>query len=297
MKPELNYKHLRYFWAVAREGSVTRAAERLGMSVQTVSGQISRLEQTFGQALFSQQGRSLVLTEAGRAALSYAERIFLLGEELADTLRDDALDKTLRLTAGISDVVPKTVSYHLLEPALQMESKVRLVCREAGFDELLNELTLHRLDVVLADRPATSTQSQFESHLLSRCPVNIYGTPALSARYQSGFPHSLAGAPMLLPTRDNILRGQVENWLETLNIRVRVVGEFEDGALLKTFGGEGFGLFPAPSFASADITGHFAVATLGVVEGVFEHYWAIANRKKLQHRAVEAICAARHHAD
>ncbi|MCL6262718.1 LysR family transcriptional regulator [Craterilacuibacter sp. RT1T] len=290
MRTELNYKHLRYFWAVAREGSVTRAAERLGMSVQTVSGQISRLEQAFGQALFNQQGRNLVLTEAGRAALSYAERIFLLGEELSDILRDDALDKTIRLTAGISDVVPKTVSYHLLEPALQMEERVRLVCREAGFDELLTELTLHRLDVVLADRPALSTQSQFESHLLSRCPVNIYGTKDLCRQYRDGFPHSLAGAPLLLPTRDNILRGQVENWLETLNLRVQVVGEFEDGALLKTFGGQGFGLFPAPSFASADITGHFAVDIVGPVDGVFEHYWAIANRKKLQHRAVEAIC-------
>ncbi|RQW25967.1 LysR family transcriptional regulator [Rhodobacteraceae bacterium CH30] len=296
MRAELNYKHLRYFWAVAREGSVTRAAERLGMSVQTVSGQISRLEQAFGQALFNQQGRNLVLTEAGRAALSYAERIFLLGEELSDILRDDALDKTIRLTAGISDVVPKTVSYHLLEPALHMEERVRLVCREAGFDELLTELTLHRLDVVLADRPAMSTQSQFESHLLSRCPVNIYGTYDLCRQYRDGFPHSLAGAPLLLPTRDNILRGQVENWLETLNIRVRVVGEFEDGALLKTFGGQGFGLFPAPSFASADITGHFAVDIVGAIDGVFEHYWAIANRKKLQHRAVEAICSAARHA-
>jgi len=287
----LNYHHLRYFWAVAREGSVTRAAERLGMSAQTVSGQVSRLEAALGQALFTQVGRTLELTEAGRAALSYADQIFLLGEQLTDALRDASLERTLRLSAGVADVVPKTVSYHLLEPALTATDTLRLTCREGSFDELLNELALHRLDIVLSDRPALAGQAQFESRLLARCPVGIYGTPELAHRFRQGFPASLAGAPLLMPTRDNVLRGQVEAWLSEIGVRVRVVGEFEDGALMKTFGGRGFGLFPAPSFASADITGHFGVEKVGDIDGVFEQYWAIANRKKIRHKAVAAIWA------
>lgn len=289
MTERLNYHHLRYFWAVAREGSVTRAAERLGMSAQTVSGQISRLEHSLGQALFSQEGRSLILTEAGRAALGYADQIFMLGEQLLDTLHDETLDRTLRLTAGIADVVPKSVGCHLLQPALGAAEHLRLVCREAGFEELLNELSLHRLDIVLSDRPALAAQAQFESRLLARCPVCVYATPELAARYRDNFPHNLAEAPMLLPTRNNVLRGQLDNWLDSHRLKIRVAGEFEDGALMNAFGGHGLGLFPSPTFAGNDITRQLGVEVVGALDGVFEHYWAIANRKKMQHKAVEAI--------
>ncbi|AXK39898.1 transcriptional activator NhaR [Crenobacter cavernae] len=294
MTEPLNYKHLHYFWAVAREGGVNRAAERLGMSAQTVSGQVSRLELALGKALFTQQGRKLVLTEAGRVALQYADQIFLLGETLQETLEEETPGATVRLSAGITDVLPKTVSYRLLEPALASGNRVRLVCTEGAFDELLAELALHRLDVVLADRPVPAgAQQPFVSTLLARCPVMIFGTAQLCARYRDGFPHSLARAPMLLPTRDNVLRSQLEQWFEAESIKVDIVGEFEDGALLKTFGRQGVGLFPAPSFQVDDITRQFEVEVLGAVEGVSEHYYAIANRRKLQHSAVEAIMRSR----
>lgn len=293
MREILNYKHLHYFWAVAREGGVNRAAQRLGVSAQTVSGQISKLEHALGKALFSQQGRSLVLTEAGRAALQYADQIFMLGETLQEALQDESLGSTVRLTAGISDVLPKTVSYRLLEPVLQHEKRVRLVCREGAFDHLLAELALHRLDVVLADRSVPAGEHQpFVSTLVARCPVMIFGAPALHAQYQPGFPRSLNRAPMLLPTRDNVLRSQLEQWFEAEQIKVHIVGEFDDGALLNTFGRQGVGLFPAPSFHVDDITRQFEVQALGAVQGVVEHYYAIANRRKLQHSALELLLRA-----
>jgi len=261
------------------------------MSAQTVSGQLAKLELALGKALFTQQGRSLVLTEAGRLALQYADQIFLLGEGLQEALEDESLGSTIRLTAGITDVLPKTVSYRLLEPVLRSEKRVRLVCREGAFDHLLAELALHRLDVVLADRPVP-TGEQFVSTLVARCPVMIFGASELYARYRDGFPRCLHRAPMLLPTRDNVLRSQLEQWFEAEDIKVDIVGEFDDGALLNTFGRQGVGLFPAPSFQVDDITRQFEVQTLGAVEGVFEHYYVIANRRKLQHSAVEVLLSA-----
>ncbi|HJV06711.1 MAG TPA: transcriptional activator NhaR [Chromobacteriaceae bacterium] len=293
MSEPLNYKHLHYFWAVAREGSVTRAAAQLGMSPQTVSGQVSRLEQTLGRALFTQQGRNLQLTEAGRVALRYADQIFMLGETLQETLQDAQLDKTIRLAVGISDVLPKTVSYRLLQPALTLEQRVRLACTERDFEQLLADLAQHRLDLVLADRPVPAGGlPALQSNLLARCPVMIFATATLAERYRAPFPACLHRAPMLLPTRGNVLRSQLEQWFEEIDVKVEVVAEFEDGALLNTFGQQGLGLFPAPAFQPGDITGRLDVEMLGRVGKVYEHYYAITHRRKLQHPAVQAVLQA-----
>ncbi len=289
----LNYKHLHYFWAVAREGSVSGAARTLGMSAQTVSGQISRLEQSLGHALFTQEGRRLVLTEAGRVALRYADTIFQLGEALEDTLQQGTLERSVRLTVGIADVVPKTVSCRLLAPALEGNQGVRLRCLEGDFDELLSDLALHRLDMVLTDRPVPpGGQHQFRSMLLARCPVMLFGTAALAERYRENFPRSLDRAPLLLPTRGNVLRSQLDQWLDSEGLRVDIVAEFDDGALLNTFGQQGAGLFPAPAFAADDIAASFSADLIGEVEGVFENYYAITPPRKMQHIGVERVLAA-----
>jgi len=290
MFKQINYKHLHYFWAVARTGSISAAAQQLGMSAQTISGQISKLEHSVGKALFTQQGRGLVLTETGRMAQTYADRIFQIGEELQDMLADGQLDSALRLNSGISDVLPKSIAYRLLQPALHMAQKVRLQCNEGNFDQLLHALASHSLDLVLADRPAPAVgQQAMQSYLLARSPVMIFATPALSLQYGKDFPRSLQRAPMLLPTRDNVLRGQVEHWLDERGIRPDIVGEFKDGALLRTFAAHGVGLFPAPALAADDGYSGEPLRMLGVLDGVEEHYYAIANRRKLQHRAVQAI--------
>lgn len=206
----LNYKHLYYFWVVAKEGGVTRAAERLGVAVQTISGQLGLLEKSLGKTLFTLQGRRLALTEAGRLALGYADQIFLLGEQLADTLQDSDAGRVLRLTVGVSDALPKLVAYRLLDVALSLPERVRPVCYEGEFDALLADLALHKLDVVLTDRPVGPRSNlRVFSHSLGEWEVMIYGGSVLAERYRPGFPASLRGAPMLLPTRNNALR---EGW-------------------------------------------------------------------------------------
>ena len=286
----LNYHHLRYFWVVAREGSVTRAARRLGVAVQTISVQIAQLEQALGKALLAPQGRRLVPTEAGRLALGYADQIFQLGEHMGAALRESDAGNTLRLAVGISDALPKLIAYRLMEAVFHLPQQVRLVCREGEFDTLLAELALHRLDVVLTDRPAPHGGNlKVFSHALGDFEITLFGAPALARRYRKQFPHSLGVAPMLLPIRGNALRGQIERWLETHDVAPLVIGEFEDSALLTTFGRAGIGLFPAPSVLGADIAAQLGAEPVGVLDEVREQYYAISNERRIRHPAVEAI--------
>ena len=286
----LNYHHLRYFWVVAREGSVTRAARRLGVAVQTISAQIAQLEQSLGKVLLAPQGRRLVPTETGRLALAYADQIFQLGERMDAALREADATKTLRLAVGISDALPKLIAYRLMEAVFHLPDQVRLVCREGEFDTLLAELALHRLDVVLTDRPAPHGGNlKVFSHGLGEFDITLFGAPELARRYRKGFPANLDGAPMLLPTRGNALRGQIERWLETVDVAPLIVGEFEDSALLTTFGRAGLGLFPAPSVLGDDIAAQLGAEPVGILDEVREQYYAISNERRIRHPAVDAI--------
>lgn len=294
MKDGLNFRHLYYFWVVAKEGAVTRAAARLGLAIQTVSTQLALLEQAIGKSLFTQQGRRLVLTEAGRLALSYADQIFLLGEQMQEAL--GAADTAhIRLTVGISDSLPKLTAFRLLEATLQLPTPVRLVCNEGPFDSLLADLALHKLDLVLTDRPARSgTTLRVFSHLLLESETIVVGAEALAAACAPGFPHSLDRAPFLLPTRNNALRGKIDEWFEQRNLRPDVVGEFEDNALLATFGRRGAGLFFASAVVAAEMAEQFNTRLVGPVPQVREQFYAISNERKIAHPAVEAIMSAAH---
>jgi LysR family transcriptional regulator, transcriptional activator of nhaA len=292
MKPNMNYRHLHYFWVTAQEGSFTRAAERLGVAVQTVSAQIALLEQSLGAALLVPQGRRLVPTEAGRAALGYADQIFQLGERLRETLQDSAAEPVLRLTVGISDALPKLIAYRLLEGVPALSDRVRLVCQEGDFDHLIADLALHRLDVVLTDRPAAVGGSlRVYNHPLGECEIALFGVPALADRCRDGFPASLDDAPLLLPTRDNALRGRLDQWLAARELRPRILGEFEDSALLMTFGRGGLGLFPAPVLLAEDIAAQYGAMPAGEISGVREQFYAITAERRIRHPAVEAILA------
>jgi len=283
-----NFRHLHYFWVVAKEGSITRAAERLGLAVQTVSSQITLLEQALGKSLFTQQGRRLTLTEAGRLALGYADQIFLLGEQMQEAL-DGAGNLRTRLTVGIADSLPKLTAFRLLEATTALSTPVRLVCFEDQHDALLADLALHKLDVVLTDHPlATGSTLRVFSHLL------VVGTKALAARWGQDFPKGLKGAPFLLPTRNNALRGRIDEWLELNAVHPDVVGEFEDNALLNTFGRRGLGLFFAPAALAADLAEQLQAEVVGRVPALRERFYAISNERKIQHPAVEAILAAVH---
>jgi LysR family transcriptional activator of nhaA len=292
MSPDdLNFRHLLYFWAVAKEGSITRAAERLNLSVQTISTQLGVLEQQLGQALFAPQGRSLVLTEAGRAALDYADQIFLLGERLRHAVADHASGRR-RFAVGLSEAVPKLVAFRLLQPVLQPPLSMRLECIEGDFEHLLAELALNRLDLVLTDRSApTDAHLKLQSRLLGTVGIDLYGVDRLRKRHGADFPRHLEGAPVLLPVRSNPLRGAIDAWFARHNLKPEIVGEFSDSALLKTFGRAGLGLFPAPSGMHADILAQFGARSLGALADVRENWYAIVTQRKIQHPAVEVIQA------
>lgn len=289
MRPGFNYKHLHYFWVVAKEGGMARAADRLNVAVQTVSAQVRELEQALGHALLKPAGRGLALTEAGEAALRQADQIFQLGEQLPDVVRDAATQPALRLAVGISDGLPKLVVHRLMTPVLQ-EPGLRLLCHEGGFDELLAELALHKLDIVLSDRPApVHANLKLYSHALGGSGLGWYAPPALAAAAREGFPHSLARVPVLLPTAHATVRIPLDAWFARQGVRPNVVGEFEDSALLKTFGAGGMGVFPASLRVHDDLLEHYQVQAVGGCEGVREDFYAIGTERRLQHPLIRRI--------
>ena len=289
MSTPFNYKHLYYFWVVAKEGGISRAAEKLDMAVQTVSAQVRELERSLGFALLKPAGRGLVLTEAGLAAMKQADQIFQLGESLTAVVRDAVSTPTVRLAVGISDGLPKLVVHRLLQSVIP-EPHLRLLCHEGEFDDLLGDLALHRLDVVLSDRPAPNNPNiKLYSHSMGSSTIAWYGTEDLVKAARMDFPLSLAHVPVLLPTAHTAVRARLDHWFEQSAIRPRIVGEFEDSALLKTFGASGMGVFPVAEWVHDDLVAHYPVQRLGLCEGVSEHFFAIGTEKKVQHPLVQRL--------
>ena len=286
-----SYRHLYYFWVVAREGGVTRAAARLGMAVQTVSTQVRELERSLGCALLKPAGRGLVLTDAGRAALRQADQIFQLGEKLPGLVRDAATAPAVRLAVGISDGLPKLAVRRLLKPVLD-EPNLRLLCHEDEFADLLGDLALHRLDIVLADRAApVNPNLKVYSHALGHSALSWYAPESLVDEAQSDFPASLERVPVLLPTTHAAVRLRIDQWFERCGVTPRIVGEFEDSALLATFGAGGMGVFPAADLLHQKLTARYEVELLGPCDGVEEHYYAINAEKRVLHPLVQRLLA------
>ena len=286
----LNYHHLRYFWVVAREGGLVPAGKVLRLSHPTLSAQIHSLEEQLGERLFSKVGRKLALTEVGRVVFRYADEIFNLGREMVDTVEGRDTGQSLRLNVGVVDVVPKLVVRELLHPALQLTSPVRLICHEGSYEELLADLSLHAMDIVIADAPipAGSNVRAF-THLLGETGASFFGTRSLVQRYRRGFPQSLNGAPMLLPLENLTLRRSLNQWFARHDIKPRVVAEFEDSALLTVFGANGSGVFAAPSVVEDEVVAQYGVQVLGRVPEIRERYYAISAERRLKHPAVLAI--------
>ncbi len=289
MSTPFNYKHLYYFWVVAKEGGISKAADKLDMAVQTVSAQVRELERALGYALLKPAGRGLVLTDAGQAAMQQADQIFHLGENLPARVRDAVSSPTVRLAVGICDGLPKLVVHRLLLPVIA-EPNLRLLCHEGELSDLLGDLALHRLDVVLSDRPApVNPNIKLYSHALGSSTIAWYGTVALAKAARKDFPQSLGDVPLLLPTAHTAVRDRLDHWFEQRAIRPRVAGEFEDSALLKTFGASGMGVFPAAEWVHDDLLAHYSVQRLGPCEGVTEHFYAIGTEKKVHHPLVQRL--------
>lgn len=289
MSTSFNYKHLYYFWVVAKEGGISRAAEKLNMAVQTVSAQVRELERSLGYALLKPAGRGLALTDAGQVAMQQADLIFQLGENLQDRVRDAVSKPTIRLAVGICEGLPKLVVHRVLLPIIS-EPHLRLICHEGALDDLLGDLALHRLDVVVSDRPApVNPNLKLYSHALGYSHIGWYGTHSLAADAGEDFPNCLAKVPLLLPAPHTAMRDRLDLWFEQRNLRPHIVGEFADSALLKTFGASGVGVFPAAEWAHNDLLAHYDVKRLGLCEGVIEHFFAIQTEKKVQHPLVQRL--------
>lgn len=292
----LNYHHLRYFWAVAKEGGVTHAAEKLNISQPTVSAQLRDLEQALGEKLFAKQGRRLVLTETGATVFRYADEIFGIGQELLDTVRGRPTGRPARLTVGVANVVPKLVAYRVLEPALRLSEPVRIECVEDRTERLLADLAVRSLDLVLSDAPVPPTAHvRVFNHLLGETSVTVLGTPELARAHRRRFPQSLDGAPFLLPTTTTVLRRSLDEWFDRHGIRPRAVGEFEDGALLKMFGEAGAGLFATPTVVAEDARERYGVRPLGELPGMVERFYLISPERRLKNPAVVALTEAARH--
>lgn len=287
----MNYHHLLYFWTVVREGSISKASEKLRISSPAISAQLRSLENNFGEKLLRRSGRNLVLTEMGRTVFSYAEDIFALGRELMDTVRNRPTGRPMRVDIGVVDVLPKLIAQWLIEPALHLREPVRIVCREATSDQLIARLATLELDVVLSDSPINpNLKIRAFNHLLGESAVTFVAMPKLANKCKGRFPACLDRMPMLLPTDNTDLRRSLDQWFETHNIRPDIVGEFEDYALLRAFGQAGSGIFPVPSVFEKQLKQQDSLRRVGRTEEVHSRFFAISAERKLMHPAVVAIC-------
>lgn len=290
----MNYKHLHYFWVTARAGGIMRAGEQLHTTPQTLSGQIKLLEDSLGHRLFRKSGRQLALTEEGRVALGYADEIFALGTELESAVKQAGGDRrALEFRVGVADSVAKSVAYRLLEPALQMAEPVRMIGHEGKLPDLLAQLAVHRLDLVIADEPMPRRMSvKAFNHPLGASPVSFLCAPSLRPAIQGPFPQCLNGAPMLIQGAASSVRQQFESWLTRHNLHPRIVGEFDDGALMNAFGREGRGVFMAPRVLEAEVEAHYGVSVIGRSDELVEHFHAISVERRIKHPCVVAITQA-----
>ena len=290
----MNFKHLHYFWAAAKAGGIVRASEQLHITPQTLSGQIKLLEDSLGSPLFQKRGRGLELTPEGRTALSYADQIFALGAELEAALgsRGEGA-RALDFRVGIADAVPKSIAYRLLEPALGIAEPVRLICHEGNFRDLLGQLSVQRIDLVIADEPmGRQVGVKAFNHTLGTTAMSFFATPALRRQLSGEFPQCLDRAPMLIQGASSAARQRLDLWLAEHRLRPRPIGEFDDAALLKAFGGEGRGVFMTPEVLEEETCTQYGVEVIGRAAGLIEEFFAISVERRVTHPCVMAITKA-----
>jgi LysR family transcriptional regulator, transcriptional activator of nhaA len=292
----LNYHHLRYFWAAVKEGGVTRASRRLNVTQPTISSQIRDLEDALDEELIARDARKLELTEAGQICYRYAEQIFDLGRDLVDELSGKDVERPRDLTVGLVNSLPKLLAHRLLQPAMGLANVRCVRCFEDRFENLLDELAGHQLDLVIADAPAPpNRQAKLFNHVLGESTVLFFGSERLVGGYRRGFPESLDGAPLLLPTKNTSLRCSLDGWLARRRIVPKIVGEFEDTALMKVFGEASVGICPALAAVEADVRRLCDVRVLGAADGIIERFYAISPERRLKHPAVAAVAEGARH--
>jgi len=286
----LNYSHLQYFWAVAREGSIAKASKSLHITPQTISGQLKLLEESIGHPLFNRVGRRRVLSDTGRLVFEYADEIFSAGAELASVLQGRQLIGPTTLSVGIVSSMPKLIVERIIAPALMGEAPVRVRCHEASLEQLLSELAVHRLDIVLSDQAMPDGLGlKAYNHRLGESGMSFFAQKSKARRLCGGFPQCLDGAPMLLPSQSSVLRRRLDDWFERHQLYPRIAGEFDDSALLKAFGEAGAGIFAGPSAIEGEICRMYRMAVIGQTTDITERYYAISPERRLTHPSIVLI--------
>ena len=289
----LNYHHLRYFWTVAKEGSLARAAEKLHVSPPSISEQMRELEAALGEKLFQREGRQNKLTDAGQMVLGYSEEIFALGREMLNAVKQRPGARSVRLQVGILDSFPKLVTTQILRPAFELPQNVSVICREGKMEDLLAQLAAHRLDIVLADEPASSTtRFKIFDHPLGQSGTVFCATHKLAQKLKRGFPKSLDDAPALLPVQNTSMRRSLEAWFRAHQLKPRVVAECEDLALLKALAAEGRGFTAVPEVAMDDEMRQSGFRKIGRAEDCDIQFHAITTERRIAHPAVHAVTTA-----
>ena len=286
----LNYNHLQYFWTVAREGSIAKASQSLHLTPQTISGQLKLLDEAVGAPLFNRVGRRLVLSDVGRTVLDYADEIFAVGAELASVVRSNQLSGPTVLNVGIVNSMPKLIAERIVAPALLSRQPIRVRCHEASLEELLSALSVHKLDIVLSDQAAPDGLGlKAYNHRLGESAMSFFSTRQRARRYRGKFPKTLQDAPMLLPSQNSALRRRLDDWFESHDVSPKIVGEFDDSALLKAFGEAGAGLFAAPTVIETEICRMYRMSVIGRTGDIKERFYAISSERKLRHASVVLI--------
>ncbi len=289
----INYKHPYYFWQVAKQGSIVKASQSLSITPQTISGQISLLEDRLGHELFIRVGRKLALSDTGHIAMRYAEEIFGLGKELNDVLRGSVTTGSSEFIVSAASALPKTIVHKIIQPCLTLAPNFYLRCKEGPVQSILAELAIHEVDVVLSDTPVGSEFSiKAYNHHLGNSPISFFASPALAKCYAQGFPNSLNGAPVLLPTQQYAVRQLFDTWAEKRAIVPIIAGEFDDSALMKSFGQSGLGIFFMPSTITEEVCHSFDVVCLGTVDELTQQFYAISAERKIKHPAIATIVDA-----
>ncbi len=286
----INYKHLRYFWMVAKEGSIAKASKLLFLTPQTISGQLTQLEGQLGVKLFEKSGRNLKLTQSGKIVQSYANDIFSLGNELQEVIHNKPSKRIPHLKAGIANSIPKSIAYHLLEPVLHLDEPMRIICREDNLSTLLSELAEHKLDIVISDRamPGSKEMKGF-NHNLGKCGLTFFATQSLIDTMKGGFPECLDNMPLLLPGETSSIKNKLMLWFRNKNIFPYILAEFDDGSLMKAFGQKGTGVFVAPSITASEVEASYNVKIIGETEEVMESFYAVSMDRKIKHLGVVTI--------
>lgn len=289
----INLKHLRYFWAVASYGSIAKASQALHLTPQTISGQLRDLEESIGEKLFAREGRNLVLTEIGHMVFSYADEMFQLGIELQDVLDGQTFGVKITVKFGVAMIVPKLLAYRVLEPVLRMNESTNLICHEAPLEDLLADMSIHKLDAVLSDCPINpSLNIRAYNHSLGGSGITFFSVPEHANKLEKNFPQNLHDFPFLMPSKSSSLRMNLENWFEEHTIKPRVVAEFEDRALMKAFGERGTGVFTSPQTMEEDVLKKYGVRVIGRTDEIQENYYLISPERRIRNPAVTAITEA-----